>query len=550
MTDAKGRGTQRPEPRKPKATDKPKAADTPAPRADLLAPVAIALLVAFGTHGMLLASIRPAIRIVALSLASLAAVGGMWACARRTRGDDARTATLVWRAFCVALVALGTLYLVFFPPRTIPDENIHYAASYSFANFLDPTMGQHEVRVEDAEFIGDPVQYNQEFTSDYWEWRKGGFPVFATHTGTVQDAEFAHDVDLGTDTPQLKLFSTIGILLSRLLNLSGILTFYVGRLFNLVPCVVLILLAVRLMPLGKNVLMTIALLPMTLHLLGSYSYDSMILALSFVLVALLLRSMLGEGRLSRRHGLACVAVAVLLAPCKIVYVVLSLLALAVPASRFGSRQEERVWKGLMLALPLLAIVAMRAGKLLVMAGLSGGQNMAARRSSTESLYTLGDILAQPLAPVGMLVRTLFKHGDFYISSMVGGSLAWFQANIAAYQFQVFFLVGLLCVACLSAQDDPIVLGRRPRAAVLATFGLGVLAVFFSMILIWTVAGADIIQGVQGRYFIPLLPLLLVGLRGRVIAVRGSLGPALIAALAGFNLIYLAQIACAVLGGSI
>ena len=390
--------------------------------------------------------------------------------------------------------------------------------------------------------------YNQEFTASFWEWRKGGIPVFATHAGTAEDSSFAHDVDFGADAPQLRLFSALGILCGRLLNLSGVLTFYLGRLFNLLPCVALIVAAVRLLPVGRNIAMTIALLPMTLHLLGSYSYDSTIIALAFLLISLLLRAMLGEGRISRRLEVACVVAAVLLAPCKIVYTVLALLAFAVPASRFSSRREAWLWRAGMLALPMLAVLVMRMGKLLVMAGVSGTENKAARRSSTESLYTLGDILAHPLAPPAMLVRTLDRHADFYLSSMVGGSLAWFQQNIEAHWVQVMGLAGVLCVSGLSATDDARVLTRRQRAACGAVFALGVLAVFFSMILIWTVAGADIIQGVQGRYFLPLLPLLLLALRGRTLVVRDDLAPVLLATLAGFNCIYLAQIAFVVLGG--
>ena len=524
------------------------APDEGAPGHGLIRPVAIGLLVVFGVQGALFVSILPALRIIALVLASLASVAGVWACACWTRNDEQRANALMYRVFCIALVALGFLHLAFFPPHTVPDENIHYSAAYSYANHLDPTMGQYEVRTEDLEFIRDPVQFGQEFTADYWEWCKGGLPVFATHEGTAEDSSFAHDVDFGADAPQLRLFSAIGVLLGRLFNLSGVLTFYLGRLLNLLSCVVLIACAVRLLPVGRNIMMTISLLPMTLHLLGSYSYDSTIIGLAFLLIALLLRAMLGEGRMSRRLEVACVVVAVLLAPCKIVYTVLALLAFAVPTVRFGSRREVWIWRGCMLALPLLAVLVMRMGKLLVMAGVSGGENKAARRSSTESLYTLGDVLAHPLAPAGMLVRTLEKHGDFYLGSMVGGSLAWFQQNIEAHQAQVFGLLGVLCVSGLSAKDDLFALGRRTRAACALVFALGVLAVFFSMILIWTVAGANIIQGVQGRYFIPFLPLLLLGLRGRTIVARDALAPVLLATLAGFNCIYLAQIAFVVLGG--
>ena len=515
----------------------------------LVAPIVVALAV-FVVQGLFLALSRPAIRVIALTVIGWVATAALLLCALRMREDARNGRAFQFRVFACVLLGLGLLYLFVFPPITVPDEDVHFSASYSYANLLDPMMGPNDVRVEDREFMQDETLYSKEVKADFWLWQKSSPSVFAIHEGVVRDDEFAHAIDFGTDAPQLKLFSSLGILLGRAFNLSGVSVFYLGRLFNFLSCFALILLAVHLIPIGRTIMMTLSLLPMTLHMLGSYSYDAMIISLSFLLIALLLRAIMGAGTMSRGLAIASVVVAVLLAPCKIVYYALVLLALAVPASRFESRRVLWLWRCCMLVLPLASIVVMRLGKLVIMAGVGAEQNASARRSNTTPLYSLRDVLLRPCLLVEMTVRALYRHGDFYLSSMVGGSLGWFQENIAAYRAQETALILALLCSSLSAPDDKETPSLSLRIASLVTFAIGFLLVFFSLTLIWTTVGADTVQGVQGRYFLPFMPLLLLGIRTETVVARKCLCPMLVACLTGFSCLYLAQIAFVVLGGVI
>lgn len=48
---------------------------------------------------------------------------------------------------------------------------------------------------------------------------------------------------------------------------------------------------------------------------------------------------------------------------------------------------------------------------------------------------------------------------------------------------------------------------------------GILAVCLSMLIAWTRESALTIEGVQGRYFLPYLPMLLVILRNKCIVIK-------------------------------
>ena len=63
----------------------------------------------------------------------------------------------------------------------------------------------------------------------------------------------------------------------------------------------------------------------------------------------------------------------------------------------------------------------------------------------------------------------------------------------------------------------------------------------SMYIGWTFTTESVIQGVQGRYLLPVLPMLLLTLRGPSIKVDSELTSKLTFGMAGFNIAYLASL---------
>ena len=50
-----------------------------------------------------------------------------------------------------------------------------------------------------------------------------------------------------------------------------------------------------------------------------------------------------------------------------------------------------------------------------------------------------------------------------------------------------------------------------------------MAIVFTFAMAWTFTYETVIQGVQGRYFVPLLPLLLVSIKGKLVQINGNTG---------------------------
>lgn len=451
---------------------------------------------------------------------------------------------LSWKAaFPVLFTVCGLSYTLFLSPMTVPDEVYHYTQSYVYSNLM--LSGHPDIfRKADLDFLYSEDPGGITISAENWRVvnREIGAELDSSDLQGVIDADRAKVFAPDANPIQVKIASTLGIAIGRVLGLNAMLTFYLGRLFALACGLAIIVLAVNITPVGKNSMMAIALFPMTLQLLGSYSYDSGIIALAFLLTALILKLLYAEGVASTRTLVCTLLVAVLLAPCKVVYYPIAFLALLAPKERFASRRAGLIFKVLLVVLPVAAIVAYRLSTIASLTTAQAGSALDHRGTETGTFYSISDILKSPFAFCAMVLRTFQTLGDFYLTGIVGGDLGWFQQNIEAPYFFSCGMLFISAIASLPSDDDATVPSKGMRAmSVLLSVASGS-AIFLSMYLGWTFNTEQIILGVQGRYFIPFLPLLYLALRNGRLETHGRMAMPTMTTLASIDLMYLAYIA--------
>lgn len=80
------------------------------------------------------------------------------------------------------------------------------------------------------------------------------------------------------------------------------------------------------------------------------------------------------------------------------------------------------------------------------------------------------------------------------------------------------------------------------------FVITLLVTMLALAIDWTLNTDTVIQGVQGRYLIPVIILLLLALRSKCIQVKARLAMPLVMTLSGISFMYLAYIAFRALTG--
>lgn len=464
--------------------------------------------------------------------------------------------------FTIGLSLWGLLLLALFPPLSIPDEPYHYFAAYQLSDalmFLG--IGQGNVlpmRVEDADFISTSAAVSTQLqASSYGDMARAivdmdvqsDVTYYQLHDHAI--SQFDLPANLASNPLQDRLAPALGLTVGRLLGLNAILTFYMGRLFSLALFVFLMTVAIRTTPVGKAAMMTVAMLPMTLHLAGSYSYDSFTIAMSFLLIAMILDVIVGRKRMGTRDIILVALVAALLAPCKVVYSLSVLLILFAKKNQFDSKKAAMIAKVAVIGSAVVSLLAFRAADLIV--ALSHAENVDAidsdmRGGESGEFYDLAFILQHLDTTLGVYGRSFILTLEHNARTLVGGALGWFQGNIQAPIYILIALYIVLLLSCLRSRNDREVVTPSIHVASGAIVALCWLAVMTSMLVGWTFNTESVISGLQGRYLLPMLPLLLIALAPERIECNYNMDfwcPFLLCAV---NAVYVLNISASVLIG--
>ena len=461
-------------------------------------------------------------------------------------GRDANQTTDT-KLFLASLTILGILFSGVFTPLSAPDEDFHFTASYSLSNFImgkgyqsdDPLL----MRRSDAEFYNQFAQ-NVDLSSNNYDYLNREYSQLFDSSDSEVQVLTGRSHSVSQNLPQEKLASALGITLARLLNFGPAYLYLFGRLFNLAFYIVCVYIAFRITPIGRNIIAVVSLFPMCLHLAASYSYDAFIIPMSILLTALCLRSIKAKGMFTLRECFQILFVAMLLAPCKVIYSLVALLALFIPQGRFRSRKEELSIK---LGCMMLVGMVLAGGRLLVYCANSTSVASAVnnqldfRGDQSGHFYTVSDVVQNPLKFVKMLYLSLDHFGFEYLQRMVGGSLGWFQEEIVSPYIYVVALTVVMGVSVISSDDDGDVLSFAASLAGIAVFVIGLVLVMLTLLVSWVFNTEGLITGVQGRYFLPYLPWLLISIRTSRFKFDGKLFPYLLMTMLFLNFYNLTRI---------
>lgn len=438
------------------------------------------------------------------------------------------------RVFPCALVIFASLSVFFFPAGSIPDEPYHFYNSYAYCkSVISP--GYDSIRAEDAPLFESGGMLSCEIKQSDWAYvqehifdcaESGEIPIDSLKGFDASKLpSFDLIADINTVLPQQKIPSALGIGVGLILGLNHVWIFYLGRIFNMLFAALLIIAAVRIVPICRNAMMVAALFPMTLHLLGSYSYDAPIIGFGFLLTALVAKMFYGDGKITVNLIIAVLVTTFLIAPCKVVYTLIGFSALFGPSRRFGSKRQCATFKAILVIVSIIAILIPKLTFLVALGVSTPGQN--ARGSEVGTFWSLSDILSDPFGSWLLVWRTLECNGAFWLMNIPGDSLGWFQQNTSLPDFVSIFLLLIFGVACIQSTDDSCIAPVQLRVVMFVAVFIAAAGVILSMWLGWTFLEDIAIQGVQGRYFLPLIPMLAISFRSSLLTCRANLGYAVV-----------------------
>lgn len=399
--------------------------------------------------------------------------------------------------FLVCAVLFGLGYTLILSPGAIPDEHFHMDMAYRYSNkFLNTS------RVEDEEILFRKV--------DAENWIVTEHPDSEHYQklldSTLFDTEYEDESVVGPAQKAsvysfLYLPSALGITLARVIDLGTIPMLYMGRLFNFAFFLLCVYFAIRITPVGKNIYFMTAMFPMAMHLAFSFSYDSIIIGGLFFLSALYLRAIYSDREFGNFDKLILIALSALLVPAKAIYVFVLCLAFLIPKSKFASTKRKALFIALLFGVSLLLFAVVN---LSIISFSVAGQ---AEPGQVAEHFSLTYVIGHPDRILKIFINTMVLQSEFYFTSLVGRSLGWLDLNIPTPLVLLSF--ALFMVACFTDTREVTFDQKKnsiQRLVFFTVFTSVVLLSMFVMLLSWTPLENKVIEGVQGRYFLPVLPL--------------------------------------------
>lgn len=401
------------------------------------------------------------------------------------------------------ILFVGILYTLIIPQFSVPDEYTHYLTSYSQSSILlgRKAFDAHGNVLLYPDTANTLVRASHPTSNEYVKEFDGlmGKDRFQTNQVHVSRAPLT----LGSFGyfPQV-----VGLSLGRILGLNGIQIGILGRLFALLFFAALISYSIQIIPACfQKVLFTISILPMTLQQVCSYNYDSVLFTACFFLFAYLLYLIYDKKKIDKLDIFLVTLASIVVATIKFVYLPILGLGLWIPREKFKYKHGK--------ILVILLLVILSLGSYVVLMKCNH-VFWSVYDSNTSSLidyhtFTMGQILSHPIKELGILIATFQKFTADYIQQMISGPLGWLEMNVPALQLSGF--LGMLFFSMYTIQKQSIK-DRNIKICSGLFALLMILVIELALQISWTPEDSHLIVGVQGRYFLPILPMILFVLK--------------------------------------
>jgi uncharacterized membrane protein len=414
--------------------------------------------------------------------------------------------------FMTLSILFGVLFVFLVPPMQTPDENSHFYQAYSVSNlkilpekFVENGKTKFGAKIPKsvstaAETLKASVAGKPDISFDEHLLKQ-----FINQPLELRNTQYQTGAALYA--PVVYIPQAIGITVGKIFNSSPLVMMWLARLANLALWVSLIYLAIKLIPVAKWAMVVLALNPMAVFLSASLSADVMTTALVFLLFSIVTMWFVKNEAITYRWTAIIIGLLGLIALTKQINVLFALLLFAIPWQRFKSIRNYLIFciGGTVLAVGI--------GVLWTFA-ISEPSHASAQAMRPGVVIAPAEQLAGILHHPAGYVRTLVANyiivspgypGDSVFRSFFG-TFGWFDTTIPLWTI-VLYTFGLLLALGFQLGRD-IVVPIRQKLILLAIFVLAAVGNITAMYVFFTPVGAHIIEGVQGRYFIPASILLI------------------------------------------
>lgn len=313
----------------------------------------------------------------------------------------------------------------------------------------------------------------------------------------------------------------LGLVIARLLHTSAYGATIWAHMLNLLVYALITSLAIEIMPIYKNIFMVSCMMPMCVYLAASFSADALLNAVCFLFIAGVFYyaySDIGH-ELGIRDMLPMGILLWFIYTNKYVYAVLGLLVFLIPMEKFGTKKNY--WKTFGIALvPIVAFIIFQviSGAFIPQYNLLDVLGQTQEEAGTDGTMFPGMtqrefVFAYPFEFVKVLVRTIYCGLTDWIVG--ANTFGWMKVGMEPITFWLpIILIVTLLFDSREREDGKKIELKIWHKILLGITSLVLICAVISSIYIFdeasNIVGWAKARGIQGRYFLVLIPLLGIG----------------------------------------
>jgi uncharacterized membrane protein len=408
----------------------------------------------------------------------------------------------VENVFLLIAVTSGILFTLLLPNRLglSWDDQIHFLNVYSLSHGRTVEWTESTLQL-----INNVVSNNFTFFDTTEERSKSNQYLNNHHDYSDIINSQENNVSWGYNK-LVYLPMVLGFKIPETLGLPLTVSLLISKFANLFVYITIIYLAIKNIPICKRLLACIALLPGSMFLATQFSYDPPITAFVFLAIAMMTKMVLSKKTVSIADIIIFAISIIIASSPKGVYVLLILFPLFLPTKKFKDKKQKR-----RISFILIFILALVVSSFIIpilfedasLTDLRGGDTSASRQ-----LLLIKD------KPISFLKIFFNNVSEDFLNKFVGVGTITHFAYVGIIPSSNLYILSLFLLSFFTFtdtynQDKQSHISKNLKFVILAIL-VGIISlIWLTLYLSFTPVESTIINGVQGRYFIPLLPLLLL-----------------------------------------
>lgn len=397
--------------------------------------------------------------------------------------------------FLIIVLVTGTSMIICTPLTTgiAWDDQIHFDHVYSLANKY--------YTIASIELL-DPISTN--FTMFNTKQEK---EAYKNHLNEAHNIKTENRTNIRLTYKEIGYIgqSAVFAILEKI-NLSFSTILLTGKLVNLIIYALVIFFAIKKLPKGKYLMMVISLIPTAIFLASNYSYDPTVTAFLFLGISYFLYELLKkENKLDTKNIAISICSLIIASFPKAVYIPIILLLLILPSNKFKNKQEKKKFS---LAIIIIFVLIMST---FVLPTLTTDVAGDPRGGNTNVSNQLRLIIKQPLS-----FSEVFKD-----SAIISGMRKMFgEEGLTSFAYygivedcNIYFLILILLLFSINIENKKseknLYLTKNQKIWIIVLLTMIICLIWVALYLSFTPVASLGINGVQNRYFIPLIFITLV-----------------------------------------